>query len=293
MLLIVDSRERAIIPILDTLMSSTDFKYQVEQISTGDYIIVKNSTILACIERKTYTDFAASFKDGRFENKHKMIEYREKTGCKLIYLLEGAAYPADTHMYARIPYKSILAAEDSLMFDNNIHCIHTKDGEHTVKRILDFMKLLSTRECEDGEATQCIAELKIKIEKPIEVLVKKCWASLPGISYNTADKISALCSFAKFYNETMFFTEFRASIINTLHSLKQNNKEMEIKILASIPGISKDTATKILENRTLKEFIDNPDENINISKTDGKQLRLGGAKTKKIIDILTADCTII
>ena len=228
--LIVDTRERAIIPFIEQEIESPTHAHtlQIEQINIGDYVICTQSKILMCIERKTYDDFADSLRDGRYKNKEKMIEYRERTGCKLLYIIEGPAFPSDERRFKRIPYKSILAAEDHMMIRDDISIIHVKDSAHTAKRIIDFMNsyedLMKRNELPadltasaaatdisdvaggtDGAtaaiaataATAAIAainpddlkHLKTRTEKPISHCVQDCWASLPNVSQSTAIQI--------------------------------------------------------------------------------------------------------
>src|SRR3989304_6649173 len=107
--LIIDDRERAIFPYLETELY--DIKYKKTRINVGDYAICdENDNIIICIERKTLEDFASSIKDGRYENKNNMIELRKKNNCKLVLLLEGDAYPKPNKLYGRIPYKIIESA---------------------------------------------------------------------------------------------------------------------------------------------------------------------------------------
>jgi ERCC4-type nuclease len=142
--LIVDARERAVIPFVETALEN--FQYVQKQVNTGDYLICRGSgapaappTILACLERKTHEDFAASFKDGRYENVNKMLELRARTGCQLYYIIEGAAFPSPSRRFARIPFANILAAITRLMVRHGIFIVQTEDEQHTAKRICDLM----------------------------------------------------------------------------------------------------------------------------------------------------------
>ena len=81
--LVVDARERAVIPFIES-----EFKvhaFAIKQVTTADYVICRqprdgeSPIVLAAIERKTHADFAASFKDGRFHNVHKMRALRAAT----------------------------------------------------------------------------------------------------------------------------------------------------------------------------------------------------------------------
>ena len=142
MYLIIDTRERAVIPFLDTEIKK--FKYIQKQINTGDYLICSqfdsNLKIHACIERKTYVDFAASFRDGRYTaGIEKMKKLRSETGCQLYFFIEGTAFPSITRKFSRIPYTCILGAINKLMVKHNIFIIQTEYEQHTAKRLNDLL----------------------------------------------------------------------------------------------------------------------------------------------------------
>jgi ERCC4-type nuclease len=84
-----------------------DIPWSRVQITVGDYIVVSGDKIVAVIERKTLDDYGASLKDGRANNKQKMINLRKKTGCRIIYIIEGDAFPSPNDCYSNIPYKNI------------------------------------------------------------------------------------------------------------------------------------------------------------------------------------------
>ncbi len=144
----IDQREKAIFPSLGVLDGVVE--YQILTMTTSDYSIVSidpntgKETILAVIERKTLADYAASFKDGRHENKQKLINVRNQTQCVIIYIVEGPAYPSINSKFGRIPYNNIHSSMFHLMFRDNIHIIKTKDIKHTVEMLGYLAKSLST-----------------------------------------------------------------------------------------------------------------------------------------------------
>lgn len=142
--LIVDTRERNVIPFLEDALQ--EYAHVVAQVNTGDYLICRKGapgqppTILAVIERKTYADFAASFKDGRYENLDKMLAMRARTGCQLFFFVEGPAFPSPGRRFARIPYESILAAMTKLPIQHGVFVVLTEDESHTAKRLTDHLR---------------------------------------------------------------------------------------------------------------------------------------------------------
>lgn len=229
--LISDTRERYIHGFIDTLFDkATDIQHTISQINTGDYLICnkvdgEEPEILACIERKTLKDFAASFKDGRYENRLKMLDLRDKTGCQLYFFVEGPAFPKSTWKVNRIPYGNILSAMTNMMIRDGIHIVQTENEMGTAQRLLDFTRsfenvdipylfkvnrkqsLLTDTENHfpqikpDDEITKnqenitdiCGGKeqyipviMNGTVEKDISQIACEMWAKLPGISITTA-----------------------------------------------------------------------------------------------------------
>ena len=110
------------------------------RVTTGDFHVCAAgragapARVLACVERKTLSDFAASFKDGRYANVEKMLELRAATGCALMFFVEGPAFPSPGRRIARIPYVNIRAAIDSLLVQG-IPTVLTEDPADTAARL--------------------------------------------------------------------------------------------------------------------------------------------------------------
>lgn len=140
--LVIDNRERALFFHIDIAIKN--FKYEKMQLNTGDYLILQNNkTIKACIERKTYNDFAASFRDGRYKSElANMIKLREETNCQLFFIIEGNAFPSKNSKFSRIPYACILGAINKLMLYHNIFIIQTKNEEHTAQKLNELLTSL-------------------------------------------------------------------------------------------------------------------------------------------------------
>lgn len=74
--LVVDNRERNVFDTLNVEMKLTQpqIDYEIKTLTVGDYAIIENrtETLIAIFERKTLeSDFPASIRDGRYENKEK------------------------------------------------------------------------------------------------------------------------------------------------------------------------------------------------------------------------------
>ncbi len=73
----------------DILVDISDYDVKLQQISYGDYAILKDNKIFAVIERKTWSDLAATIKDNRKHNHEKLLAFGKENNCRIIYLIEG------------------------------------------------------------------------------------------------------------------------------------------------------------------------------------------------------------
>ena len=240
--LIVDTRERFLHKLIQDTFSANGIHFETMQINTGDYLICEQvgsgMEILACIERKTLKDYAASFKDGRYNNTNKMIDLREKTNCQLYYFVEGQVFLAPTTRIAGIPYKNIVNSTIHMMIRDNIHTVRTKDEQGTVDTLVDFIRsyekidiratsksehtdtVVDTGSNEDTVEDTAIGSNEVilssqhqvdtqhpsvefitqKIDKSDITIITEMWESLAGISVSTARNIAETCSFEEFFN---------------------------------------------------------------------------------------------
>lgn len=308
--LIIDNRERAVIPFIDGAISN--YPYVQSNINTGDYLICRaeNDTakILACFERKTYIDFAASFSDGRYENVNKMCQLRKATGCQLYFIIEGPAFPKLTRKFSRIPYVNILSAITKLMTRNNIFVIQTENEQHTAQRLNDFIKAYEDTYLErdpaeftggdDTDNKLVIPDMITNvIEQPLNIQATLMWSKLNGISIITGKCLTISFSVAELIQNNINVTEMKTGLgrpinqtaIDSLVSLQNNNIVAATKLLTGIRGVTATVAAQILTSNTLA----------NICKMDIAELsqlpinqktrtvKLGPAKSEKIIQMLT------
>lgn len=80
----IDNREHGLIP---------HFKLdptQVLPLEVGDVLFKWDQRIVCIVERKTLEDLQSSINDGRYkEQKLRLLQTREETGCTLVYVVEG------------------------------------------------------------------------------------------------------------------------------------------------------------------------------------------------------------
>jgi len=138
MQVLIDDRERSVIQFVNKFSEKYHIDYKVKRMTIGDYAIVHGNQIIAIIERKTYTDLSASFRDGRSNNKNKLLKLRSETSCIIIYLIEGPAFPNNNDLFGNIPYKHLLSHLDHLMLRDNIQIQTTFSPEHSAERIMQI-----------------------------------------------------------------------------------------------------------------------------------------------------------
>ena len=138
--IIVDDRERAIFPYLEQPAKASQISYAIRRINVGDYAICCDKQIKMIIERKTWEDLAASFRDGRKANVAKLLSARQETGCILTYLIEGPACPRPGALFGRIPINNLRAHLDHLALRDNIHIIYSSDLAYSGMRLFELAK---------------------------------------------------------------------------------------------------------------------------------------------------------
>ncbi len=143
----VDQRERKIIPHFDIPLngdfSNMGISIKKLTLTTADFAIIYKNHILALIERKTWKDLSATFKDQKRKfNYKKMLEERSKhpTCIFVAYLIEGPRYTNRKSKICKMPFSRLRAHLDHLIFEHNIHIIYSKNKNDTAYRILELAK---------------------------------------------------------------------------------------------------------------------------------------------------------
>jgi ERCC4-type nuclease len=287
--LVSDTRERHVHGFIETLFGAAGVGHVIAQINTGDYLVCRRFAggqpeILAVLERKTLKDFAASFKDGRYLNRNKMMDLRDETGCQLYFFVEGAAFPRPARKIARIPYSSILAAMTNLMIRDGIHVVQTENELGTAQRLLDFVRgfnkidvpfkhpvvaCLAAKQMlgasGGGQASEMPAADRRGVPEIVMGLIAKddgllaaeMWARLAGISLSTARVLAAALTVADLVGGRVTDADLAALRTAggrqlakkgraTLRALKRGDRKTEIKVLSGVPGISPAMAAQVL-----------------------------------------------
>jgi len=119
-------------------------KLCVNRVTTGDYNIIlndgKKQIVSMIIERKTWKDLAASIKDGRSKEQHKgMLSVQERTGCIIMYIIEGRLSYDKATKVGRIAFANLDAKRRHLILEGS-QLIQTKDQEHTAEMIVNLSR---------------------------------------------------------------------------------------------------------------------------------------------------------
>jgi ERCC4-type nuclease len=285
--IIVDDREQKVIPYFNGITMPPNMTFKVSRVNHGDYSVLYKDYILFIIERKTWTDLAASLRDGRKENNKKLFKIRQATGCHLIYLIEGNPIPSSTTKFGRVPYKALRSHLDHLAFRDGVHMVYSKNNKNTVERIIELVKNYLTitpsplieidklveqtqnnGECKTGGG---IDKLKEKIPITANTIIYKIWCCVPNITEKTA------CLFINkgYHISDLILGNIKKEEIYTMKypngyvigkrsekiwtSTRPNDTNPKnpvfIKMLTQLNGITKKTAEIILNKISFKKIL--------------------------------------
>lgn len=189
----VDTREQKMIESFSSLSGIT---VKVKTLYAGDYAIVLNDVIVMLFERKSWADLLSTWMDheGRKLNYHKMLEQREKFGCKVMYLIEeNKRYHKDNEPVNKkigITYGTLRAHLNHLMIDYDIHIVYSHSREETPAQILKFMTDFSTSKkmatITGGKFSASIEQSKHSTQ-PVERVKSKLLRCIKGVSKEIAE----------------------------------------------------------------------------------------------------------
>lgn len=287
--LIIDDREQAIIPLveanienyLDKSIDTAPIITKIKRFNVGDYLIVCGKKLLAVIERKTLSDYSASFKDGRHLNKEKLLKIRELTGCDLYYFIEGDIKPKLTTKYANIPYKSILTSVNNLTIRDKIYVKRTTDKKHTIEELgyltYCYAKLLPELVGIKDGGVEELDKIKLTPEQIMAKSIRKAWTSISfvsdaiAVSLMSKYKIKNLLTLS--YDDDLDKIKLPSGRTINSTALKNLRDPLYIgananKILQCCPSISNKIATIILTQVTISNLA-------NMTLDEMKKLRKG------------------
>lgn len=235
--LICDTREKHVTRHQNEFFN---ISMEIKQITTGDYAVLSpNNNILATIERKSLEDFAASLKDGRMSNTQKMINLRNETGCRIIYIIEGPAFPSPDNYFGNIPYKHIESAIFHMMVRDNVTVLRSDNSLGTAKLLSRFVLSMDSL-CRsygefiggepvnlNGSESPAIDNDSIKVtgDKPIEQIIN-----------NSVVEMSAV-----------------AAMLTTKH--EKSDTEVARGLWSCFPGISTESASEYMKYWSIADIV--------------------------------------
>lgn len=187
--LLTDSRERSLFEYLDQY----DFIVKATM-TTADYAFVTEDSVLEIFERKSLKDYADSFKDGRHDNKNKLLSMREKTGCNIFYVVEGTAPSDHSEKINGIPYSSIEASMFNMMSNCGIFVIRTESKEDTARMFAaKYVALVNSIKNGKFDLKNIVEPVKLLTEAPkitCDQIVRNMFTCIQGVSETTAQGLA-------------------------------------------------------------------------------------------------------
>lgn len=179
--LIVDNREKAIIPLLTVPFSTANLEI-------GDFQLLVDDQLVVLVERKSYSDLSASIIDGRYREQKKRI--LSQGISKVIYLFEG-----DIDSYkGSIPKDTVYSTIVNCALRDNIQVMQSNGVEESVALIEKMYKNLHKYEV-GGGCSISYQEASVKQKRNKNLTPSECYlhqlSQIPGISYPTAKAIAA------------------------------------------------------------------------------------------------------
>ena len=248
MKLLTDDRERTVIKHLENLAH-----IEITRLTVGDYAFVRdNGEIAIVVERKTLSDLAASIKDGRMENNDKLLKAREDCDCRVLYIIEGPAYPALDRKFGGIPYKCLQGKLDNLMLRDGIDIVWTKDECHTAMRLSGLLTTLNKIEkCNSSKAKARNATHLTTPEsnQTLSYLQEGCCGTdTLGISVvNTFQNLPVCVSVPIAASVSL------DQILKPIHEIPKD--VVHVKMLSQLPKVSYATAKVALGRYSLRDIL--------------------------------------
>jgi ERCC4-type nuclease len=312
--LVCDTRERAIQDAINLEFSAPNIfantatrgtiECSVQQVEVGDYSILNGETVLAVFERKTLKDYASSIKDGRHNNKVKLLNFRNYTGCKVFYIIEGPLNPDYNSDFAGIEFRKIHASEHDLMLKDGIFIIRTQNGEHTARELKmlceSYLRAESETKVSDSFSaekretitySEALLKCKLTPEEQLQKARVNAWFSLSRVGETTAAKIATEFKLSDWIlgkidvekAKNFTYNDRKNNIVTTYLITKPTN-ELLVPVLSALKGFTKASSQELLGQVSLEDIL--------LGKTTmhvtlgARGCKLTDGKKQKIIEFL-------
>lgn len=299
--LIIDDREKAVIPFF----SKQAIKSKVGRITTGDYILLMQdkdkkhkAKPVIVFERKSWKDFSDSFKDGRFDNNDNLREYRKKYNSKIIFILEGQAFPKPNRKFRGIPFKNITKRVDHMTLVDGFHMVQTPDPEGTANRISEICLAYMQYECELLGLESDHKKLNASLDKSKQLDSSKKGGSEKDDNSESEndksendesenDKSSESNSKSDNSKSDKENSTDSMDIPTDLKKVRQKtNDQVLLDMWRALPQVSSTTAAILSEHFTIRDVLCGKIMTPQISElTYPSGAKIGEARAKKILEI--------
>ena len=291
--IIVDDRERAIFPYLEQPAKASQISYAIRRINVGDYAICCDKQIKMIIERKTWEDLAASFRDGRKANVAKLLSARQETGCILTYLIEGPACPRPGALFGRIPINNLRAHLDHLALRDNIHIIYSSDLAYSGMRLFELAKNMRSLTTPTHSATQQPSQPDAQPSQPMPDEQLSQPDAQPSQPISQPDAQAAIQADTQ-PSQPMPNVPITGGNIEVLQTTRHSAVNIQIQMLQCLPAVGSIVGPLLYSfGITIKQIMTlKPDEFIakfnNAVFPDGRSLKKVIAKLCQPISLKTA-----
>ena len=135
--IIVDNREKKLIPIIKSLNNDYDYNFNitVDKLDIGDIIIKKNGEEVMIIERKSYNDLASSLRDGRYKEQSFRLNSVDLHNHNIVYLIEGDK-DKYSNRYNKVPFSTLLVTMFCIQYYKGFSIFQTRNLVETGEYIL-------------------------------------------------------------------------------------------------------------------------------------------------------------
>ena len=215
MKLIIDIREKKIIPLIKALNDDLELNIEVDiqMLPLGDFIIQDNDKDIVIFERKALSDLASSTKDGRYSEQSFRLSNQKIHNHNIMYIIEGDLNRYNSK-FTRVPKTTLINAMISLQYYKGFSIVRTLSMLETSEYILRYITKLSkskktpfysesNKSSNDSNYCQVVSKVKKNNITP-ENIGEIILSQIPGIS-----SVSAIAIMKKFGTITQLIDAMR------------------------------------------------------------------------------------
>lgn len=209
----IDHRERDLIPLLEDIAVA-------KTLELGDAVFAIGGAPIAVFERKTWSDLAASIKDGRYRNqKNRLIEAYDARRVWYVFEGPGDFSPEDSAIVNGIPKSTLLSCVYSTAFRDGMNVARTM----SVRDTADFLRgafAKASAEAGAGERPREEQIVKRAVSSPREYFLRAL-CQVPGVSKKTAEAIAERFGTMRGFWESMRSCPEKLKVLKEIKTLDE------------------------------------------------------------------------